>query len=135
MPRIVPDAIVRVVRQRANGLCEYCRFPEELSGLSFEVDHIIARVHGGTDEDINLAWACAVCNAYKGPNLTSIDPRTGSVTELYHPRNQAWRDHFVLSDGLIQPLTATGRATVKLLRMNEAESVFARRIYFIVNPA
>jgi len=35
------------VWHRANACCEYCRLPQVHSILSFEVDHIIARQHGG----------------------------------------------------------------------------------------
>jgi hypothetical protein len=66
----------------------------------------------------NLAYACFECNRLKGPNLASRDPMTGAVTPLYHPRDQQWMDHFRWQDATIEPLTATGRATVFLLRLN-----------------
>lgn len=63
------------VRQRAGCRCEYCRLPDfALSPEDFHVEHIIARKHGGRDEEENFAWACIFCNLYKGPNLTSYDP-------------------------------------------------------------
>ncbi len=33
------------VRQRVEGLCEYCKFPEALSELRHVVDHVVARQH------------------------------------------------------------------------------------------
>jgi hypothetical protein len=51
------------------------------------VEHIVSR-HGGTDDPGGLALACDRCNAYKGPNLTSIDPDTGIVTPLLNPRGE-----------------------------------------------
>lgn len=81
-----PLAIRRVVEQRANRRCEYCQFPAELAEASFHVDHIIAEQHGGETELNNLAFACFSCNAYKGPNLSSIDPISRETVRLFHPR-------------------------------------------------
>ncbi len=36
------------VRQRALGKCEYCLYPESSSFFTFEIEHIIAKKHGGT---------------------------------------------------------------------------------------
>jgi len=112
------------VRERAQGCCEYCHLPEEADFASYEVDHIIAEQHGGLTELGNLAYACFECNRYKGPNLTSIDPQTDEVTLLFNPRTQKWDDHFRLNDdGTITGLTAAGRTTVRLLRLNDSERV------------
>jgi len=35
------------VWQRADGRCEYCRFPADIALLPFQMDHIIAEKHGG----------------------------------------------------------------------------------------
>jgi hypothetical protein len=59
-----------------------------------QVDHVIPRQHGGSDDDDNLALSCVDCNLHKGPNLTGIDPQSGLVIELFHPRRHAWREHF-----------------------------------------
>ena len=48
----------RLVRQRAENRCEYCRLPEELGDVTFHVEHIVARQHQGGDELSNLALAC-----------------------------------------------------------------------------
>jgi hypothetical protein len=108
-----------LVRSRAGNACEYCRVPQEATPLiPFHVEHIVSRQHGGTDDRGGLALACDRCNAYKGPNLTSVDPDTGSVTALFNPRGEVWSDHFVVQGGHIRGLTPTGRATVRLLNMN-----------------
>jgi len=62
--------------------------------------------------------ACDRCNAYKGPNLTSIDPESGQIVPLFNPREDVWSDHFLLQGGDVVGLTPTGRATVRLLNMN-----------------
>jgi hypothetical protein len=116
-----------LVRQRAQGACEYCRLPQEASILPHQVDHIIGKQHRGSDEIANLCLCCIRCNLKKGPNIASIDPETGAVVSLYHPRRCTWREHFSLAaDGTISGLTAAGRATVQLLEMNEQERMRLR---------
>ena len=123
------DATLReLVSQRAGERCEYCRIPQEATPLiPFHVQHIVARQHGGSDASDNLALACDRCNAYEGPNLTSIDPETGQTVAVFNPRQDAWRDHFVLRGGRIMGLTPTGRATVQLLNMNAPRRVELRK--------
>jgi len=74
----------------------------------------------------NLALACPDCNAHKGPNLSSIDPETGQTIELFSPRRHKWNEHFSLHGAMIQALTPIGRATVRLLRMNDESRVKMR---------
>jgi hypothetical protein len=62
-----------VVWARAGGRCEYCQFPQSLTVLPHELDHIIAQQHHGLTESSNLCLACALCNAHKGPNLAGYD--------------------------------------------------------------
>jgi hypothetical protein len=82
--------------------------------------------HGGDDDPSNLALACHHCNFHKGPNLTGIDPESGNITPLYHPRNEKWDVHFELRDETIFGLTPVGRATIQVLNMNAAERVQLR---------
>ena len=120
----------RAVRSRANGICEYCLFAEVDSSLSFHVEHIIARMHGGSDEVGNLALACPNCNLRKGTNLTGIDPDSGMVRQLFHPRTQRWTEHFELKQGRIVAASPEGRTTLWLLDMNEPRRVRLRAIYY-----
>jgi|SRR5262252_6657247 len=86
------------VRERAGNACEYCQLRQQDSPLAaLHIEHIIPRVHGGSDDIDNLALACVDCNLHKGTNLTGIDPETGTVTELFHPRNHNWNAHFEMS--------------------------------------
>ena len=108
------------VVHRAQNCCEYCRIAQELIPFHpFHVEHIIAKQHGGNDEPDNLCLACDRCNAYKGPNLSAIDPVTNRVSELFHPRRNSWQDHFAFHGSTIVGLTSIGRATVRLLNMND----------------
>ncbi len=122
----VSGALKRLVTERADERCEYCRQPQGLSLFSFEMEHIIARKHDGSTTAENLALACPQCNGYKGSDLGSIDPETGVLTPFYHPRLQMWSEHFQLAQGEILPLTAEGRVTVKILRFNLPERVEER---------
>lgn len=117
----------RLVRERAQGRCEYCLLPEDVNDIPFHVEHVIAKQHRGDDDLSNLALACDRCNLYKGPNLSSVDPDTGAVAPLFHPRKDTWSAHFVIRGPTTEGLTATGKATVALLRMNEPRRVQLRR--------
>jgi HNH endonuclease len=109
------------VRARAAYQCEYCRLPQEFSDLRFHIEHVIPRQHGGGDDADNLALACPDCNLRKGPNLTGIDPASGDVVRLFHPRRDVWSEHFSYKGADILGLTAVGRTTVPLLEMNAPE--------------
>jgi hypothetical protein len=91
--------------------------------------NVVSRQHGGSDDPNSLALACDRCNAYKGPNLTSIDPDTGTVVALFNPRRDRWDDHFAVEGGHIAGLTATGSATVRLLNMNAPRRVELREAW------
>lgn len=107
------------VRRRAEDRCEYCRLSQRYSELTHHIEHIVARQHGGSDELDNLALACHRCNLHKGPNLTGIDPATGQIVPLFHPRRDEWQQHFRARGAHLEGLTPSGRATVRLLAMND----------------
>lgn len=92
----------------------------------YQVEHIIARRHGGSDDESNLALACPNCNRHKGPNLAGIDRDTESVVELFHPRKQEWTEHFEFQGPNIVGKTPTGRTTVLVLAMNDSLRVELR---------
>ncbi len=115
----------KVVR-RARGRCEYCHFPEAASELPFHLDHVIAEKHRGPTSAANLAWACFSCNLFKGPNIAGIDPVTGKLTRLFHPRRDNWLEHFRWEDIWLRGKTAIGRTTVAVLAMNAADSIAVR---------
>jgi hypothetical protein len=117
------------VRQRAGNRCEYCQLDQDDSPLAaLHVEHILPRSHGGKNDPENLAAACIDCNLHKGPNLTGIDAQTGRVTTLFNPRCQSWDDHFEWRGLYIIGKTATGRATVSVLKMNSAEQLTLRSL-------
>lgn len=116
-----------LVRQRAGGRCEYCRLPEEVDEWPFHLEHVIAKQHGGSDSTDNLCWSCSRCNFYKGPNVASIDLNTGAIVRLFHPRHDAWKEHFAVRGAHIFGITEVGRATVQLLHMNDHRRLDLRR--------
>ena len=116
---MIPPALRRQVRERASQRCEYCQLPDILPALvPFHLEHIVARQHGGSDDYENLAWACHRCNERKGTNLSGVDPDTGQVVRLFHPRTNQWERHFALDGMRVAGLSPAGRATVWLLEMN-----------------
>ena len=111
----------------AGGRCEYCHLPDGLSRFRHHLDHIVAHQHGGATLRENLALCCPRCNQFKGPNLTGIDPESGAVARLFHPRQDNWEDHFRWDGAVLIAKTATGRATIATLSINIPIRVAARR--------
>ena len=116
----------RLVRQRAATRCEYCHFPEVHAALPFQIDHIIARQHGGGNDFANLALACLYCNAAKGPNIAGIDPVSGGIVPLFHPRRDTWGRHFKWKGAWLDGRTPRARATIQVLQMNDPATVAVR---------
>jgi hypothetical protein len=118
------------VRRRAANRCEYCHIHQEATPfIAFHIEHIIAKQHLDVpqEDSLGLAYACDRCNAFKGPNISSIDPITGDKVDVFNPRTHAWSEHFAFSGGVIAGLTPIGRATVRLLNMNDSRRVELRQ--------
>ena len=117
------------VAERADHRCEYCHAPDAIFNFPFEVDHIIPPSHGGTDEESNFALSCRGCNVHKHGFVEAVNPETGAMVPLFHPRRDGWHEHFRadVETGEIIGLTATGRATVIRLKMNAPNQSAARR--------
>ena len=101
-------AIRTFVRERAENRCEYCRLHQD--------DSPLAALH----------VACIDCNLHKGSNLTGIDPDSGSITPLFHPRQQQWQDHFRWNGIHLAGKTDVGRTTIHVLCMNSDEQLELR---------
>jgi hypothetical protein len=120
-----------LVRQRAGDCCEYCHLPQEATPfITFHIEHVIAKQHTPDDDNLDdlkrLALACDRCNLFKGPNISSIDPNSGEIVNLFNPRTDNCNDHFATRDAKIVGLTPTGRATARLLNMNDSRRVDLR---------
>jgi hypothetical protein len=120
----------RIVAVRAEGLCEYCLIHEDDTVFGCHVDHIISLKHGGPTHAGNLAMACVFCNRAKGSDIGSVlDPdEPTTFVRLFHPRHDAWTEHFVLGeDGVtLLPRTDVGAVTVRLLGFNVAQRLLER---------
>ncbi|MBI5761861.1 MAG: HNH endonuclease [Planctomycetales bacterium] len=110
--------MVQLVRQRAGDRCEYCHMPQQFDPLAFQIDHIIAQQHKGPTIVENLSLACFADNHHKGPNIAGIDPDSGRMERLFHPRTDAWSDHFEWRGAILFGRTSVGRTTIAALRIN-----------------
>ena len=77
----------------------------------------------GTDEKGSI---CVLCNLHKGPNSAGLDPATGELTRLFHPRRDLWSDHFDGQGTRLNGSTPVGRATVDVLVMNDPDVIAVR---------
>jgi hypothetical protein len=121
-------ALRKQVYERASGCCEYCLIPDIVTFAPHEIDHIIAEKHGGLTEPENLALSCTLCNKHKGSDLTSIDPETGEIVPLYHPRQDLWHEHFQIKDAEFTALSAKARVTIRLLQLNRQDRIEERQL-------
>ena len=118
--------IAQAVREEAGERCEYCLTPQSALPLPFQIDHIVAEKHGGQTVSGNLALACPHCNRHKGPNIAGLDPHSGQLVRLFHPRTDLWAEHFEFAGPRILGRTAIGRATVHVLAMNTDDRLLLR---------
>ncbi len=118
-----------LVAARARHACEYCRAPEIVFNLSFEVEHITPQSRGGESTENNLALSCRSCNLYKSDYVSAVDELTQQEADLFNPRRDLWDEHFSIVEetGEIKGLTVSGRATVLRLRINSTAQVEARK--------
>ena len=112
------EALQREVWRRAGDRCEYCHIPRALYPAPFQIDHVIARQHGGVSAARNLALACLHCNAHKGPNIAGMDPKRRRMARLFNPRRHKWVRHFRWVEAYLVGRTEIGRTTVAVLNMN-----------------
>jgi hypothetical protein len=128
---MVSEAMRQQIFVAANHRCEYCRTSRRVIGMPLVIDHILPRSLGGSDEVDNLAAACYRCNEFKWTKTHDLDPATGELESLFHPREQIWSEHFQWVNGgtHIAGITPTGRATVAALRLNNEYVVESRRLW------
>ena len=122
-----PASLRARVVTRAQASCEYCLVHTDYAAFKHEIDHVIAIKHGGATEADNLAYAGVRGNRFKGTHVAALDPQTGEIVPLFNPRKQPWREHFRLDGPVIVPLSASGRATERLLELNQIDRVLLRQ--------
>lgn len=132
--RTIPGHVQDYVRDRARGLCEYCRANERWQYVRFTIDHVVPLAQSGDDSPENLALACFHCNRKKWNDLAAVDPTSGITIPLYNPRSQTWLDHFAWTPDHLQivGLTDTGRVTVVKLELNRPRAIDIRAADILV---
>ena len=128
MSQHIPKSLSDLVRQRAHGLCEYCRLPQSSQEATFHIDHIQPQSADGPTVPDNLALACVTCSLRKAARTKARDAVTGQLVPLFHPRRDLWSDHFRWTrGGKIAGRTPLGRATAAALAMNRLAVIAIRQ--------
>jgi hypothetical protein len=129
----IPVALRRKVHAHFLERCGYCKTPESLTVVTFEVEHIIPRSLGGLTEFENLCLACPSCNRFKSNRLQGVTD-AGVECRLFHPQKDLWLEHFDWSvNGThILGLTDIGKATLQLLRMNRSSLIEVRSLWVLL---
>lgn len=81
----IPEALRARVREQAENRCGYCLARQEYVPWVLEIEHIIPKSKGGTDDEENLWLACHSCNWYKSDQTHGRDPLTGRRVRLFDP--------------------------------------------------
>ncbi len=81
------------------------------------------RVHAAS---LREPYVCRLCNSFKGPNLAGRDKETDATVRLFDPRRDNWHDHFQWDGAVLCALTAIGRVTIAVLRINLSYRVAVR---------
>jgi hypothetical protein len=127
--RRIPAKLQELVKERAQGCCEYCICPESHATQNHSNEHITPESLGGATTAENLALACQGCNNKKYNKTHALDPVSGATVRLYHPRQDDWREHFAWQPDCLTliGLMSTGRATIAALELNRPGVINLRR--------
>lgn len=126
----IPETVKKAVEDRADYRCEYCKALRKYSPQPFIIEHIIPLSKDGSDSQDNLAFSCGGCNGHKYQKTKALDPVTGELAPLFHPRKDTWQSHFEWDADYEQiiGITPTGRATVRTLYLNRKELINLRKV-------
>jgi hypothetical protein len=126
----VTVALRKLVFNRGQANCEYCRSQAKFAVDPLVVDHVYPVSRGGKTIGENLALSCQTCNNCKYTKTTAIDPSSNEMVPLFNPRTMQWRDHFTWTPDTTKMLglTPTGRATIELLETNREGVMNMRRV-------
>lgn len=129
MSTYLAEALRQELENADDACCVYCQTAVANTGQPLTVDHIVPQGRGGLTIIDNLCFACRRCNEFKGSTTHAADPLTGKIVAIFHPRQNKWNEHFAWDETRthIAGMSATGRATVAALRMNNEFIVDARR--------
>lgn len=82
----ISETLRERIRAQAGEQCGYCRSLQKYILGLLEIEHIIPKAKGGTDDEDNLWLACRLCNGYKGTQTHTVDPVTDRRVKLFNPR-------------------------------------------------
>ena len=131
MSEYINEKLKQQIYSHFNNCCAYCLTANALMPITFECEHIIPRSAGGKTGFENLCLACPMYNRYKSNRQKVPDPQTQAIVSLYHPHLQLWIEHFAWNESYTEiiGLTAVGRATIFVLKMNRSELMRVRRMW------
>ncbi len=84
----IPASLRRLVIERSENRCEYCKISQIGQVATFHIDHIVPVAAGGQTIPDNLALACVSCSLRKGARQILKDPGTGEMVSIFNPRQQ-----------------------------------------------
>lgn len=130
----ISEEVRSQVRRDCRDRCSYCQALQQYILGTLEIDHIIPKVDGGSDEAENLCLACRLCNSYKSAQTSGLDPETCEKIPLFNPRKQQWSDHFKWSENSVYTIGKTncGRATIDALQLNNSYAITVRTAWVSV---
>ena len=99
MSGYVAEEVRQRIREQADNRCGYCLNPQHLVLGTLEIEHLIPRSRGGSDEEDNLWLACRLCNSFKAGQVCAHDPVTHREVALFNPRKQPGRAKPVVNPG------------------------------------
>ena len=101
MSETVPADVADRVRAAARDRCGYRLSPQRLVMARLEIEHIVPRSKGGSNDESNLWLSCPLCNRFKSDQTQWRDSLTQQLAPLFNPRTQRWSEHFQwAADGL-----------------------------------
>jgi hypothetical protein len=135
MSEYIPVLLQRKIIDISHDYCEYCLCPADYSIDFFQFDHIIPTCLDGQTIFKNIARSCGGCNVYKSDKIHFYDPITNALCPIYNPRLDKWSHHFQWNEDKLRLIgkTATGRATIELLRLNRKGVVNQRSLLKLIN--
>jgi hypothetical protein len=125
----IPAAVQARVRADARDRYGYCLTRQQYAMQVLEIEHIMPRAAGASDDEENLWLACRLCNNAKGIQTHARDPLTNRLVRLFNPRSQNWDRPFCWIDGnvRVKGRTVCGRATVEALNLNNEIALVVRQ--------
>jgi hypothetical protein len=98
--------------------CAYCSLSEaEAAGIGFEIDHFLPQKHAGTDEYVNLMWACRTCNGTKLATWPTPE-QLAKGFRFVRPDEENPADHYELDGVQVRGTTQAGRYSEAVLDLN-----------------